>query len=79
MFVVAPSEVSAQGKESLVSLLETAESMGCHAAYMCVDKSNANRDQMIRMFLYLGFELVDARTDSNATLDGFVVLGYDLQ
>jgi len=81
-YIEAPSIMSPPSKESLVALLEMAEDFGCKSAFVCVEKSNPKLSELIRVFLYLGFHMMDPvliqKTIGREVKD-YVLLGYNLE
>uniref|UniRef100_A0A7S0YXH3 Ornithine decarboxylase antizyme n=1 Tax=Hemiselmis tepida TaxID=464990 RepID=A0A7S0YXH3_9CRYP len=56
-YIRAPNTTSPSGKQSLLSLLEIAESLGCATAWMLVDRQRADFVSVVSAFKFLGFQL----------------------
>lgn len=81
-FIEAPSMLTPPSKESLVSLLELAEDLGCRNAYVCIEKNNPKLSELIRVFLYLGFQMLDPMAAQKAVKrvpKDLLLLGYSLE
>lgn len=79
LFVEVPDgDLPAGSKECFVSLLEYAEEvMESECLFLCVDKHRNDRSILIRTFMFLGFEVVNAdmckRVPKN---ENYIFLGY---
>lgn len=81
-FIEAPSMLTPPSKESLVTLLELAEDLGCRNAFICVEKSNPKLSELLRVFMYLGFHLCDPSALQKVVkkeVKDYILLGYDLE
>mmetsp|Transcript_24677 Transcript_24677/g.42505 ORF Transcript_24677/g.42505 Transcript_24677/m.42505 type:complete len:90 (-) Transcript_24677:517-786(-) len=81
-FIEAPSILTPPSKESLVSLLELAEELGSVVAYVCIEKTNARLSELLRIFLYLGFQMADPLAVQKAVkkdVKDYILLGYCLE
>jgi hypothetical protein len=75
-YIDAPPQVLAASKNSLVSLLELAESLEASCVTMSVAKNRADFRTLVRTMSYLGFRLV-APLRGNDGLS--VTLRYDIE
>jgi len=75
LFVESSSELTQNNKESFVMLLDLAEQLGCSEAFVIVKKSNLQLTNIIRTYMYIGFQLVDPRKIS---VKDCVLLSYKL-
>lgn len=78
MVLKAPDSVESFTKESLINILDIAETIGCEKILVAVNKDmlpSSERTQILKAFMYVGFEMVHPRTMS---VDNHVLLGYDL-
>jgi len=73
----------AGSKECFVNLLEYAEEqLAAEQIFVCIDKQHMDRAMLIRTFMFIGFEVVDAdekSVDEVLKNERFTYLGYDLQ
>ena len=78
-YISAPGEISVPSKQSLVSLLEVAESLSCTTAWMYVDRQRPDFMSIIMTFKYLGFQLSRETVKDTRGNKMFALLRYDLQ
>jgi hypothetical protein len=71
--IKSPDELFPASKESLISLLETAEELGCGHATMVLERSHPNFKELVCAFGYLGF----AMSQSDQVADDCLFLRYD--
>jgi hypothetical protein len=74
-FLEARQIVTIENKESLTSLLEMSEEVGCTQAMACVSKEENNARAIVASLLTVGFKVVDPRAFD---LPGFFLLSQDL-
>jgi len=80
-YIEAPSSAYAPActRSSIVSLLELAEEVGAKKAFICLDKDSKQFGELARVFLYLGFELVDPRLQKLITrAENIVLMAYTI-
>ncbi|RKP23947.1 hypothetical protein SYNPS1DRAFT_23958 [Syncephalis pseudoplumigaleata] len=63
-------------RESVIALLELAEFIECDQAVVCLDKDRADSSDMMRAFMYAGFELVYPNVFQHDS--SFVLLGSEI-
>uniref|UniRef100_A0A7S0BQF5 Ornithine decarboxylase antizyme n=1 Tax=Rhodosorus marinus TaxID=101924 RepID=A0A7S0BQF5_9RHOD len=56
--IEGPRILSPSSRDTLISLLDTAEEIGCPRAFVCIEKSHEFIKQLIRAFCYYGFEML---------------------
>ena len=56
-----PEEIVPASKESLISLLELAELLGCQCAWVFLDRALPLLAERARVFAYIGFQMVPER------------------
>jgi hypothetical protein len=78
-YIAAPSAISASSKQSLVSLLEVAESLSCTTAWMYVDRQRPDFMAIVMTFKYLGFQLSRETVKDARGNKMFALLRYDLE
>ena len=78
-YIAAPSAISASSKQSLVSLLEVAESLNCTTAWMYVDRQRPDFMSIVLTFKYLGFQLSRETVKDTRGNKMFALLRYDLE
>lgn len=78
-YIAAPSAVSASSKQSLVSLLEVAESLNCTTAWMYIDRQRPDFMSIVLAFKYLGFQLSCETVKDTRGNKMFALLRYDLE
>jgi hypothetical protein len=80
LFIEIPSDILPEGsKESFVSVLENAEeSLGCSKVIVCFKKNRADRESLIRTFMFLGFVLVAPGTHQLAVSGDLMYLAYSI-
>lgn len=81
-FIQAPSVLSAPGctRTSVVSLLELAENVSAKQVFIVMDKDHKNFAETARVFLYLGFTLVNPNVQQEVTAANDVaLLGYSIE
>lgn len=76
-FIASPPEpfASPSARESFVSLLELADELDCTTAFLVVPQDAPAKDQIARIYGYLGFQHVSPRVLS---IPGHLVLGMEL-
>jgi len=77
MVLKAPDSLGQFTKESLVSLLDIAEAIGCEKVCVAINKNMepaAERLQIMKAFMYVGFQV---QHPSVMSVDGHVLLGYE--
>jgi len=82
LFVEMPSgDLPAGIKECFVSLLEYAEEeLGAEGIVMCLEKDRQDKDQLIRTFKFLGFELAHpSRSSRLPKCDQYVFMAYSFE
>jgi len=57
LFIEAPSSMAAASKETLVSLLDLAEGLGCERVWMFIDSNRSDFRAATKLFNFLGFRL----------------------
>jgi len=80
-FVQAPATLSPPSctRSAVVGILEFAEEMGAKQVYLSVAKQHKQFAETVRVFLYLGFEIVDPRVSRTiVTATDVVLLGYNI-
>lgn len=77
-YISAPSSVSSSSKQSLVSLLEIAESLGCSTAWMYVDRQRPDFITVVSAFKYLGFQLSQSCFKDKEANKVYALLRYEL-
>jgi hypothetical protein len=78
-YISAPPTICSSSKQSLVSMLEIAESLGCSTAWMYVDRQRSDFVTVVSAFKYLGFQLsqkVFKDTEANKI---YALLRYELE
>jgi hypothetical protein len=78
MVLKAPDAIQAFTKESLINVLDIAETIGCGRVVVAINKGllpSTERVQILKAFMYVGFEMVHP---SVMSVDNHVLLGYDL-
>jgi len=75
LFVESNCELTQENKESFVMLLDLAEQLGCSDAFIVVKKNNLKLTDIIRTYIYIGFQLVDPRVIS---VKDCVLISYKL-
>jgi len=75
LFVESSAELTQQNKESFIMLLDLAEQLTCSEAFVIIKKSNLQLLNIIRTYMYIGFQLVDPRT---ITMKDCVLLSYKI-
>jgi hypothetical protein len=78
-YIAAPSAISASSKQSLVSLLEVAESLSCTTAWMYIDRQRPDFMSIVMTFKYLGFQLSRETVKDARGNKMFALLRYDLE
>ena len=78
-YIAAPSAISASSKQSLVSLLEVAESLSCTTAWMYIDRARPDFMSIVQTFKYLGFKLSRETVKDTRGNKMFALLRYDLE
>lgn len=78
-YIAAPPAISASSKQSLVSLLEVAESLSCTTAWMYVDRARPDFMSVVLTFKYLGFQLSRETVKDQKGNKMFALLRYDLE
>jgi len=78
-YISAPSAVSSSSKQSLVSLLEIAESFGCSTAWMFVDRSRPDFVTVCAAFKYLVFQLSQNVFKDTSANKIYALLRYELE
>lgn len=60
LYVNIPSTLPSEGsRESFTALLElTEEKLGCHSMVLCMRRDRPDRQQLMRTFMFLGFQLL---------------------
>lgn len=77
MVLKAPDSTTQFSRDSLISILDIAESLGCHHVYVAINKMMSpaiQRIQITKGFMNVGFQMQHPRVMS---VDGHVVLGYE--
>lgn len=77
-YIAAPVAISASGKQSLVSLLELAESLECTTAWMYVDRQRPDFVAVVSTFKYLGFQLSQTTVKDPKANKMYALLRYEL-
>lgn len=77
-YIAAPTAISASGKQSLVSLLELAEALGCTTAWMYVDRQRSDFVSVVSTFKYLGFQLSQSTVKDPKANKMYALLRYEL-
>lgn len=77
-YIAAPVAISASGKQSLVSLLELAESLECTTAWMYVDRQRPDFVSVVSTFKYLGFQLSQQTVKDPKANKMYALLRYEL-
>jgi len=77
-YIAAPAAISASGKQSLVSLLELAESLECTTAWMYVDRQRPDFVAVVSTFKYLGFQLSQTTVKDPKANKMYALLRYEL-
>lgn len=78
MVLKAPDAVQAFTKESLINILDIAETIGCEKVVVAINKGMlpaTEKVQILKAFMYVGFEMVHP---SVMNVDNHILLGYDL-
>jgi len=78
-YIAAPSAISASSKQSLVSLLEVAESLNCTTAWMYIDRQRPDFMSIVMTFKYLGFQLSRETVKDARGNKMYALLRYDLE
>jgi hypothetical protein len=78
-YISAPSAVCSSSKQSLVSLLEIAESFGCSTAWMFVDRQRPDFVTVVAAFKYLGFQLSQNVFKDTSANKIYALLRYELE
>jgi len=78
-YIRAPSVTSPTGKQSLLSLLEIAETLGCTTAWMLVDRQRSDFVQVVSAFKFLGFQLSQSVYKNAGTNKIHALLRYELE
>ena len=78
-YIAAPSAMSASSKQSLVSLLEVAESLNCTTAWMYIDRQRPDFMSIVLDFKYLGFQLSCETVKDARGKKMFAMLRYNLE
>jgi len=77
-YIAAPSTISSSSKQSLVSLLEVAESLECTTVWMYVDRQRPDFMPVVSTFKYLGFQLSQSTVKDNRSNKAYALLRYEL-
>lgn len=75
ILVQSPESCRDFTKQSFMSLLDFAESIGCTTVYMAVPKDSEDLNCLVKGFLYVGFEVVNPQVRK---MEGYVLLGCQL-
>jgi len=78
-YISAPSAICSSSKQSLVSLLEIAESLGCNTAWMYVDRQRPDFVAVVSAFKYLGFQLSQSVFKDTSANKIYALLRYELE
>lgn len=78
-YIAAPSSISSSSKQSLVSLLEIAESLGCSTAWMYVDRQRPDFMSVVSAFKFLGFQLSQNVFKDKSANKVYALLRYELE
>lgn len=78
-FIRAPNVTSPTGKQSLLSLLEIAEQLGCATAWMLVDRQRSDFVAVVSAFKYLGFQLSQGVFKDSGANKIHALLRYELE
>lgn len=78
-YIAGPSAISSSSRQSLVSLLELAESLNCTTAWMYVDRTRPDFMSVVTTFKYLGFQLSQETVKNSRCNKMFALLRYDLE
>ena len=78
-YISAPSAICSSSKQSLVSLLEIAESLGCNTAWMYVDRKRPDFVAVVSAFKYLGFQLSQSVFKDTGANKIYALLRYELE
>ena len=78
-YISAPGSISSSSKQSLVSLLEIAESLGCSTAWMYVDRQRPDFISIVSAFKYLGFQLSQSVFKDKSANKVYALLRYELE
>eukprot|EP00188_Purpureofilum_apyrenoidigerum_P001865 Plantae.Rhodophyta-Purpureofilum_apyrenoidigerum.ctg20780.p1 GENE.Plantae.Rhodophyta-Purpureofilum_apyrenoidigerum.ctg20780~~Plantae.Rhodophyta-Purpureofilum_apyrenoidigerum.ctg20780.p1 ORF type:complete len:144 (+),score=23.49 Plantae.Rhodophyta-Purpureofilum_apyrenoidigerum.ctg20780:639-1070(+) len=71
-FVIeAPHILAPTSRDTLVSLLDSAEELGCVRAVVCIDRNRKYLKELVRAFRYYGFELQLPGASQEFDLRGF--------
>jgi len=71
-FVIeAPHILAPTSRDTLVSLLDSAEELGCARAVVCIDRNRKYLKELVRAFRYYGFEMQLPGAGQNLGLHGF--------
>lgn len=78
-YISAPASISSSSKQSLVSLLEIAESLGCSAAWMYVDRQRSDFVSVVSAFKFLGFQLSQSVFKDKDANKVYALMRYELE
>uniref|UniRef100_A0A6U4VI81 Ornithine decarboxylase antizyme n=1 Tax=Hemiselmis andersenii TaxID=464988 RepID=A0A6U4VI81_HEMAN len=78
-YIRAPNTTSPTGKQSLLSLLEIAESLGCTTAWMLVDRQRFDFVSVVSAFKFLGFQLSQSVFKDTGSNKIHALLRYELE
>lgn len=80
-FIIQPpcsERIVTSGKESLVCLLDLAESLDCSEVLVVLPVNGEDYHLLVKAFMYLGFAPVAPNTASHPGCSNYCVLGYSL-
>jgi ornithine decarboxylase antizyme 1 len=81
LYVDIPSSVLPEGsRDSFVSLLEFAEEkLSCKRVYVCFKRNRPDRQALMRVFMFLGFNLVPPDNKQVPQNDDIMSMVYNIE
>jgi hypothetical protein len=77
-YISAPELFSASSKQSLVSVLSLAESVGCGSAWVVLDRKRQDFIKVVSVLKYLGFRLSQSCIEDTRLNTSFALMRYEL-
>mmetsp|Transcript_36668 Transcript_36668/g.89637 ORF Transcript_36668/g.89637 Transcript_36668/m.89637 type:complete len:146 (-) Transcript_36668:1181-1618(-) len=79
MVIEAPNILAPSTKETLMTMVECAEELGCDRVLACIDGRSTSLKQLIRVFTRLGFAIGRASSTAAApAIAAYVVMEYSI-
>eukprot|EP00744_Colponema_vietnamica_P000365 GILI01000641.1.p1 GENE.GILI01000641.1~~GILI01000641.1.p1 ORF type:complete len:167 (-),score=65.35 GILI01000641.1:652-1152(-) len=78
-FIEAPASLAAS-RSSIINVLEFAEDVGAKQVFIAVEKDHRQYQEVTRAFMYVGFELMDARAQKRVTpVSNTTIMVYNVE